>query len=50
MSKDSTRINQLLDQLADANHSLGSRSKASRAIRRELRKLGHWGGLRSQQR
>jgi len=35
----------LLVKLADTNKDLGSRSKESQSIRRELRRLGHQGGL-----
>ena len=40
-------IKRLLAELANSNRSLGSRSKTSRDIRRQLRRLGHYGGLRN---
>jgi hypothetical protein len=41
------KIHALLQKLEISNHAEGSRSKESRRIRRELRNLGHWGGLRN---
>jgi hypothetical protein len=42
----SDEISVLLDRLAISNKDEGSRSRESRWIRRKLRSLGHWGGLR----
>jgi hypothetical protein len=39
-------IARLLEILAIANQEIGARSKTSRRIRKELRGLGHQGGLR----
>jgi hypothetical protein len=41
------KIQSLLDELERSNHDRGSRSYESRNIRRELRVLGHHGGLRT---
>lgn len=39
-------IHNALQKLREANEDQGSRSKESRQIRKELRSLGHRGGLR----
>lgn len=46
-SANRTKIESLLDSLERSSHDLGSRSYESRNIRRELRALGHRGGLRT---
>jgi hypothetical protein len=42
-----SNIHTLLDNLATSNQGQGSRSNESRQIRKELRELGHSGGLRT---
>jgi hypothetical protein len=39
-------IESLLDQLARSNKDNGGNSNESKRIRRKLRSLGHYGGLR----
>jgi hypothetical protein len=46
-SANQAKIHALLDELERSNHERGSRSYESRNIRRELRALGHRGGLRT---
>jgi hypothetical protein len=42
-----SNIHALLGNLADSNRDKGSRSNESRGLRKELRSLGHRGGLRN---
>ena len=44
------RIDELLQMLEKSNRKEGARSNTSRNIRRELRYLGHRGGLRTAER
>jgi hypothetical protein len=41
------KIELLLSELEQTNKNQGSRCKDSRRIRRQLRSLGHYGGLRT---
>jgi hypothetical protein len=43
----SMEIESLLEKLAHSNHDNGGDSNESKNIRKELRALGHYGGLRN---
>jgi hypothetical protein len=44
--KSKDEIKKLIAALSKSNHQHGGNCKESRRIRRKLRKLGHYGGLR----